>query len=171
MVPVFVPAAVLHSAVVGLVTLFAGCAVLAASTAYAEAARLTAGYVEASTWSTGYGGGYTVTNAGDAMAEGWTVEFDHPAEAWMHTRMTTHHSGAAHGLDRKTRTRYRVRLRLPDGTVTTDSSHPTYKAADTATGPADRPWEQVLDPRPGRHRQVQEAGTGRASRTSSALAT
>lgn len=27
-------------------------------------------------------------------------------------------------------TRYRVRLRLPDGQVTTDSSHPTYKAAE-----------------------------------------
>ncbi|MEO3924287.1 cellulose binding domain-containing protein [Micromonosporaceae bacterium B7E4] len=79
-----VPAAAPRTVAAGLVALLAGAAALAgvgtlaAPAAYAAAARLTAGYVEASSWSTGYGGGYTVTNSGDAVADGWTVEFELP---------------------------------------------------------------------------------------------
>ncbi|MFC6022001.1 cellulose binding domain-containing protein [Plantactinospora solaniradicis] len=89
-----VPAVLRLALATGLATLLAGLAVLTAPTAYAARARLTAAYVEASTWSTGYGGGYTVTNVGDAVAEGWTVEFDLPAgsrvtSSWSSVRSQT----------------------------------------------------------------------------------
>ncbi|MFK3980567.1 tyrosine-type recombinase/integrase [Micromonospora sp. NPDC050397] len=49
-------------------------------------------------------------------------------------------------------TRYRVRLRLPDGTVATDSSHPTYKAADIRRKQVDanQALDTYLDPALGR---------------------
>ncbi|MEN3615845.1 tyrosine-type recombinase/integrase [Plantactinospora sp. ZYX-F-223] len=49
-------------------------------------------------------------------------------------------------------TRYRVRLRLPDGTVTTDSSHPTYRTADIRRKQVDldQALDTYLDPTLGR---------------------
>ncbi|MFC3452514.1 cellulose binding domain-containing protein [Amycolatopsis speibonae] len=48
-------------------------------TAEAAAPSLSAAFVQSSTWDSGYGGKYTLTNAGDANSAQWTIEFDLPA--------------------------------------------------------------------------------------------
>ncbi|WP_282205236.1 glycosyl hydrolase family 18 protein [Kitasatospora fiedleri] len=45
----------------------------------AHAAEPTAVFHQDQDWGTGHGGGYTVTNAGSAAINGWTLEFDLPA--------------------------------------------------------------------------------------------
>ncbi|MFF1615507.1 cellulose binding domain-containing protein [Amycolatopsis sp. NPDC058278] len=47
--------------------------------ARAAGANLSAAFAQTSVWTSGYGGGYTVTNRGGTTATGWTVEFDLPA--------------------------------------------------------------------------------------------
>lgn len=42
--------------------------------ARAASANLSATFAQTSVWTTGYGGGYTITNRGDAPASGWTVQ-------------------------------------------------------------------------------------------------
>lgn len=42
--------------------------------ARAASANLSATFAQTSAWTTGYGGGYTITNRGDAPASGWTVQ-------------------------------------------------------------------------------------------------
>ncbi len=71
---------------------------LAPLTASAAAASLTAGFALTSVWDSGYAAQYTVTNRGDAAANGWVVEFDLPAgstvsSSWESTRTSTgqHH--------------------------------------------------------------------------------
>ncbi|MER6800481.1 cellulose binding domain-containing protein, partial [Amycolatopsis mediterranei] len=64
----------------GAVSISAAVAVTAAlGGAAAAAANLAAAFAQTSVWTSGYGGGYTVTNRGDTAATGWTVEFDLPA--------------------------------------------------------------------------------------------
>ncbi|RKT54912.1 cellulose binding domain-containing protein [Saccharothrix australiensis] len=63
-----------------LSALLAACAVaLCAPPAEAAAARVTAAFGQDSVWSTGYRGGFALTNTGDAETAGWVVEFDLPA--------------------------------------------------------------------------------------------
>ncbi|WP_233595066.1 cellulose binding domain-containing protein [Amycolatopsis sp. WAC 04169] len=47
-------------------------------TAEAAAPSLTATFAQGSVWDSGYGGKYTLTNAGDANSTQWTMEFDLP---------------------------------------------------------------------------------------------
>ncbi|KFU77447.1 Right handed beta helix region [Amycolatopsis lurida] len=47
-------------------------------TAEAAAPSLTATFAQSSAWDSGYGGKYTLTNAGDANSTQWTIEFDLP---------------------------------------------------------------------------------------------
>lgn len=47
-------------------------------TAEAAAPSLTATFAQSSSWDSGYGGKYTLTNAGDANSAQWTIEFDLP---------------------------------------------------------------------------------------------
>ena len=66
---------------------------------------------------------------------------------------TTIDRGAAHGLGRtRPRNTFRVRLRLPDGTVVTDSSHSTKPAAQLRAKEIDVEVgrDTFLDPRDGR---------------------
>jgi parallel beta-helix repeat protein len=68
------------------IALVLGCGVLAAASALvlAPAARaastLTATFVVADSWSTGYRGEYTIRNSGTTAVTGWRVEFDLPAD-------------------------------------------------------------------------------------------
>ncbi|HET6286231.1 MAG TPA: cellulose binding domain-containing protein [Amycolatopsis sp.] len=48
-------------------------------TAEAAAPSLSAAFTQSSVWNSGYGGKYTLTNAGDANSTQWTIEFDLPA--------------------------------------------------------------------------------------------
>ncbi|MEV0395521.1 cellulose binding domain-containing protein [Polymorphospora rubra] len=69
-------------------------AALVAPTAWAATAQLTAVFAQTSTWSTGYGADYVLTNTGDATATGWVVEFDLPAgstvtSSWSSVRTQT----------------------------------------------------------------------------------
>ena len=51
-----------------------------AGAAVADApAPLTARFVQTSTWNSGYGADYVITNPGDSAVTGWTVEFDLPS--------------------------------------------------------------------------------------------
>ena len=65
---------------------------------------------------------------------------------------TTTPRGAANGLGRKHRSTFRVRLRLPDGTVVTESVHPTKPAAQLRAKEIDVEVgrDTFLDPRGGR---------------------
>src|SRR5689334_14535063 len=56
-----------------------GTAVALAPDAHAAGAALSATFVRTSSWNSGYGADYVITNTGDATATGWTVEFDLPA--------------------------------------------------------------------------------------------
>ncbi|MEV6824776.1 cellulose binding domain-containing protein [Amycolatopsis sp. NPDC051102] len=70
------------SVFLGVTTLSAAVAVAAFGgpvAARAAAVNLSAVFAPTSVWTSGYGGGYTITNRGDAAATGWTVEFDLPA--------------------------------------------------------------------------------------------
>jgi hypothetical protein len=69
-----------------------------APAAHAAGASLTATFTPTSTWNSGYGADYVITNTGDAAAAGWTVEFDLPAgttvtSSWSAVRTSTgnHH--------------------------------------------------------------------------------
>ncbi|WP_433722461.1 cellulose binding domain-containing protein [Actinoplanes sp. CA-051413] len=75
-----------------------GTAVALAPDAHAAGAALSATFVQPSSWNTGYGADYVITNTGDATATGWTVEFDLPAgttvtSSWSSVRASTgnHH--------------------------------------------------------------------------------
>ncbi|MEU4252971.1 cellulose binding domain-containing protein [Amycolatopsis sp. NPDC026612] len=62
--------------------------------ARAAGVNLSAAFAQTSVWTSGYGGGYTITNRGDAAATGWTVEFDLPAgsavsSSWSSVRTQT----------------------------------------------------------------------------------
>jgi hypothetical protein len=66
--------------------------------AHAAGAVLTATFTRTSTWNTGYGADYVITNTGEAAATGWTVEFDLPAgstvtSSWSSVRTSSgnHH--------------------------------------------------------------------------------
>ncbi|WP_431880400.1 cellulose binding domain-containing protein [Micromonospora marina] len=50
-----------------------------APTAHAAAADLTAAFTKTSSWSSGYGGDYIITNRGDATSSSWILEFDLPS--------------------------------------------------------------------------------------------
>ena len=70
-----------------------------AVTAAQSGPALTATFTRTSTWNSGYGADYVITNTGDAPATGWTVEFDLPAgttvtSSWSAVRVSTgnHHS-------------------------------------------------------------------------------
>jgi hypothetical protein len=56
----------------------AGAAAAHAPVAHAGGAILTATFTRTSTWDSGYGADYVIANSGDAVATGWTVEFDLP---------------------------------------------------------------------------------------------
>ena len=78
-----------------LLTLAAGGA---AAAAVQSGPALTATFTQTSTWNSGYGADYVITNTGDAPATGWTVEFDLPAgttvtSSWSAARTSTgnHH--------------------------------------------------------------------------------
>src|SRR6201999_829254 len=67
---------------------------IAAHPAQAAAPQLTAQFSQTSTWSNGYNGSYTVTNAGAAASTTWVVEFDLPSgstvsKAWNATLTQT----------------------------------------------------------------------------------
>src|SRR5690349_18074344 len=52
---------------------------LVSTLAHAAGAALSATFVRTSSWNSGYGADYVITNTGDATATGWAVEFDLPA--------------------------------------------------------------------------------------------
>jgi integrase len=70
----------------------------------------------------------------------------------MHNAMTTLAMGAAHGMDRTTRNQVPGTSALPDGTVGTDSSHPTRAAAELRCKQVDidQAHDTYLDPARGR---------------------
>jgi hypothetical protein len=81
------------TAAVGLGALAATLAALAPP-ASAAGPDLAATFVQTSTWNTGYGGQYVVTNRGDATSAGWVVEFDLPvgsrvSNSWSSVRTQT----------------------------------------------------------------------------------
>ncbi|KUL29732.1 cellulose binding domain-containing protein [Actinoplanes awajinensis] len=62
--------------------------------AHAAGAALSATFVQTSTWNSGYGADYAVTNTGDVASSGWAVDFDLPAgttvtSSWSSVRTTT----------------------------------------------------------------------------------
>ncbi|WP_086849551.1 cellulose binding domain-containing protein [Amycolatopsis kentuckyensis] len=64
----------------GISAVIAGTAALGGPPpARAAGAALSAAFARTSVWTSGYGGGYTITNRGDTTATGWSVEFDLPA--------------------------------------------------------------------------------------------
>jgi hypothetical protein len=78
--------------VVALTTLFG------VAPAANAAAQLTATFIQASVWDSGYGGRYNIRNTGDTASTSWTIEFDLPSgttisSSWSsnQTRMGQHY--------------------------------------------------------------------------------